>query len=122
MSSAERAAYNSLSAKLCRQARNNGHDHPHKFEAGPDPVSAGCLPRCRVCKTTIKAPWHTNEHKRSRRPVVSQAPVAAGQRSASPAAATDGEHVVVACPTCAGKGTVVLAVADVQRLALRARA
>lgn len=55
MTDEERAAYNALSAKLQHQARNNGHDHPHKFEAGPDPVPAGCLPRCRVCKTTIKA-------------------------------------------------------------------
>lgn len=115
MTNAERAAYNALSAKLQRQARNNGHDHPHKFEAGPDPVPAGCLPRCRVCKTTIKASWHTNEHKRSRRP--------ADPKPATPApvAATDGEHVVVSCPTCAGKGTIALAVADVQRLALKGR-
>lgn len=115
MTDEERAAYNALSAKLQRQARNNGHDHPHKFEAGPDPVPAGCLPRCRVCKTTIKASWHTNEHKRSRR--------AADPKPAAPTpvAATDGEHVVVSCPTCAGKGTIALAVADVQRLALKVR-
>lgn len=115
MTDTERAAYNALSAKLQRQARNNGHDHPHKFEAGPDPVPAGCLPRCRVCKTTIKASWHTNEHKRSRR-VPDPKPVAP-----APVVATDGEHVVVSCPTCAGKGTIALAVADVQRLALKGR-
>lgn len=116
MTNAERAAYNALSAKLQRQARNNGHDHPHKFEAGPDPVPAGCLPRCRVCKTTIKASWHTNEHKRSRR-----AESTNGAKPAAPVVATDGEHVVVSCPTCAGKGTIALAVADVQRLALKVR-
>ena len=133
MTKTERDVYQLASNRLLRAATTNGHDHPHRFEAGDEAVPKGCLPRCRVCRTTVKAPWHTNEHKK--RPAANggngTAPRTVAEQTAAiekrrarvteRAAVTDGTTIAVSCPTCHGTGTLALAVADVQRLALRVR-
>jgi hypothetical protein len=75
----------------------------HEFAPGvkPEGASQGSHYPCRVCGASRKH----SIHRKKDRP--------------EPQAVADADTVCVKCPTCDGKGTVLLKIADVQKLALR---
>lgn len=114
MTAEERKAIHRASALAYARAVAGGLDKPHRFEPSADPRPLGTMQRCKTCGVSAKAVWHRAVRYAER------AEKAAKKCAVeTPKAVADAASVVVSCPTCTGTGSVHLAVADVQALALR---